>query len=68
MHERRTISVDLKRDELMLLLAALTKYVEWFEEHSREDDRRSHPQAEVDELSRRAGRLADTLRSAWGPV
>jgi hypothetical protein len=65
--ERRTITVELGREDYLLLLAGLTKYVEWFDEHSRLDDRRSHPQAQVDDLRARARRVTDLLSSAWGP-
>ena len=65
--ERRAITIELGHEDYLLLFVGLTKYVEWFDDHSRLDNRRSHPQSQVDDVSARARRVADLLSSAWDP-
>ena len=64
-HRPRTVHLDLTFDDFMLLAAALNRYAIWVDEHSLEDDRRSHPQSQVDAVRASAQRVRTTLETAW---
>jgi hypothetical protein len=61
------IALRLTRRQIMTLVAALSRYIDHWEEHAAEDGYQSHPPEQLEEIRQQVGELIWDLESAAAP-
>ena len=61
------IALRLTRRQIMTLVAALSRYIDHWEEHAAEDGYQSHPAEQLEEIQQQVGELIWDLEGAAAP-